>query len=165
MADLIDRIGRRVRSVDEQLANPPEPPAFGPDGTLALGRWESRGGGQGGRATAGRGEVDGIPVLVLRTTDGPGSGSWRTRLVLDPGRYRFEGRVRLQGAAGVAAAGLRASGYRFQQVLEPGADWQSARFRLVIDQPWSAVELVAEFGGDEGRAELDERSMRLVREE
>lgn len=165
VADLIDRIGRRIRSVDEQLANPPEPAAFGPDGTLPLGRWESRGGGQGGRATAGRGEADGIPVLILRTADGPGSGSWRTRLILDPGRYRFEGRVRLQATSGTAAAGLRVSGYRFQQVLEPGPDWQTAGFRLAVEQPWSDVELVAEFGGDDGRAEFDERSLRLVREE
>jgi hypothetical protein len=38
-------------------------------------------------------------LLHISARDGKAAGSWRTRVQLDPGRYRFEGEMRLRGVA------------------------------------------------------------------
>lgn len=168
--DLIRRVSARVESVREQLNRPQEFLKFGEDRVARLDRWRPMNIEENeGRVTFEQkpGEPPGLWVRLR----GEGSaGSWRTRVRLEEGSYRFEGRVRTRmagaGTGGEGAyAGFRMSGVRSEFTDAGKGEWVPLRFEFDCDGPASEVELVAEAVGVGGRVEVefDLTSLRLVR--
>jgi hypothetical protein len=112
---------------------------------------------------------DGRPVLKL-SASGPTIGSWRARLELPAGEYRFEGRVQTSGLSPLrdergAGAGLRISGdaERRGNELSGDAGWTKLGYDFEVEPPGGAVVLVCEMRAVAGAAEFDLASLAVVR--
>jgi hypothetical protein len=109
----------------------------------------------------------GNAVLHIATTTGC-TASWRTRVLLDPGRYRFEARLKTQGVVldpndPRAGAGLRVSRHRVGQKNSGDRDWTPAVFDLEVREDQSDVELVCELRAGQGDVWFDLKSLRISR--
>ncbi len=183
IAELVGRIAYRVRSTREQLTGGDRPEAgppieFDEKGVARPTGWKTR-------AHDGEAElefVDGEGVengkaLRIRGGVAPGefTASWRTRVSLAPGKYRFAGKVRTRGVKPVLpapeggegkaiGAALRISGRKTDRNLAGDNDWSRLEFDFGVegDQP-QAVVLVCELRAAEGTTWFDERSLEIVR--
>jgi hypothetical protein len=165
VAYLCERIVQRAQSVSEQLAEPHEPIPFDADGVAPLADWSpyvSR--RQADDWQFRQAEHDGRRVLQIANGGEPGAGSWRTRILMGPGRYRFEGRVMTSGVGASGGASLRTSWMGRQSATASEGAWAVLTCPLVIDDPLAEVELVCELQSGIAEAWFDEKSLRLVRE-
>lgn len=165
VANLCRRIVERAHSITQQLTPPAEPIQFNRQGSAQLSGWEET------IATRARGVIhfertvhDGRKVLLISALEGGGSGTWRTRVRLPAGNYRFEGRARTTGVGGSGGVCLRISGSREVSVMSTEDDWSPLRYALTVTQPIGDIELICELRATEGEAAFDEESLRLVRE-
>ncbi len=169
--ELKDRITARARSLAQQTttAQEPRPLRFSPSGAAALARWEPRKETEDARLD--RVEPAGGQPYLLGVAAGPGGrcvASWRTRVLLAAGRYRFEGRARAQGVKALAeasgtGAGLRVSGGARTNKLDGTAGWTALAHEFQVGAPTQEVELVAELRATAGKVEFDAGSLRLVK--
>lgn len=163
--DLCVRIAERARSVTEQLASPRLPVDFGGDGMVRLSGWRRHTTVRDGAPLRFEAvEREGVRVLRVATAGSGGTGSWRTRVYLEPGRYRFQGRARTEGAGREAGVCLRVSGARAHWLGGSDGEWMELRFGLEVEEALAEVDLVCEFGGTRGEGWFDEGSLRLIRE-
>lgn len=108
---------------------------------------------------------------MLLIAAGPGGrcvASWRNRVPLTAGRYRFEARVRTEGVQALreppgAGAGIRISGSSRTNGLEGTTGWTRIAHEFEVLTPMQEVELVAELRATAGRAFFEVNSLRLVR--
>jgi hypothetical protein len=113
-------------------------------------------------------DAAGKPSLWIAAT-GASAGSWRTTVVLPPGRYAFEGRARTAGVKPVPndaqgeGAGLRISGQSRTAKLVGDAPWTQMRFEFEVTEARSEAVLICELRATQGEAWFDEASLRLVR--
>ncbi len=166
VADLCARIGERTRSIAEQLAAPRQPFAFGENGTLRVTGWRTRLDQDNPRSPVRfqRGEVDGRQILRIRLSSGPGRASWRARVRLGPGNYRFEGEASVDGLEAGGGVCLRISGEPREYVAGRAEEWFTLQHQFRVDEDLAEVELVCDFEAAAGMATFDEHSLRLVRE-
>jgi hypothetical protein len=90
-------------------------------------------------------DTAGNPLLSISTGPAPSGGSWRTRVVLGEGRYRFEGRVRVSGVTSAqgdarAGAGLRVSRGIMPQKLTGTTEWTGFAYAFAVEGEPSDVE-------------------------
>jgi spore coat protein H len=162
VAGLRERIVARLQNLSEQLAGLKQPTKFDAKGVAKLDGWKSQ-------ADVGRPECTraGDILKIKQAGGGAGMASWRARAVLDPGKYRFEGKVRtveilpVNGAD--TGATLRISGAKIIPQLRGPSDWRPVSFTFEVPFASDQVELVCEFGCLVGEAWFDAGSMRLVR--
>ena len=165
MADLVRRIEERCRSITEQLSVRRSSVSFDANGVARLGSWASRTTtGRTGQFHFEQGESDGRKVLQIQLLEGGGIGSWRTRVVLEPGHYRFEGLVRTTGSGPRNGVCLRSSGNRVSLKRTTDDTWTPISYALSVDGPEAEVELICEMGGSSGEAAFDVASLQLIRE-
>lgn len=160
--DLMQRIVERCQSISEQLENPRGVVTFSDEGVASLTGWAPRISQRERRGVrfARTSPEEGL-VLRIEFARSAGVASWRTRALLEPGGYVFEGRARVQpGAEGGVA--LRISGARVEPAAAGDGEWVPLRFAWEVDEPMTDVELVCEFSGS-GWAEFDGGSLRLRR--
>jgi hypothetical protein len=96
------------------------------------------------------------------------SGSWRTRSVLPPGSYRFEGKARLKGVTvepgdARAGAGLRISKGAMPKKLNGTTAWTDFAYEFQVDDEPTEVEFICELKALRGEVQFDRGSLRLVR--
>ena len=137
---------------------------FDASGTARLTNWTARITSQGAAPKLDTVEEDGRQLLHIDVRNRGGTGSWRTRVCLPGGQYRFEGRARIRGAPAGAGISLRVSGQRVRPRVPAGTDWAPVSCPLRIEGIQAEVELVCEFTGSRGEAWFDADSLRLVRE-
>ena len=104
-------------------------------------------------------------VLHISATRGKAAGSWRSRIQLEPGRYRFEGEIRVKGVeAGSqgAGAGLRISGGRPKRELSGSTDWRPFAYEFQVGGNHE-VEFVCELRAVEGEVWFDAEKLQVVR--
>lgn len=107
-------------------------------------------------------------ALYIRAGHG-GAPSFRSRVALPVGRYRFEGRVRTANVQAIkspwgAGAGLRANGKPAREnQLDGTADWKALAYEFDVSLEWEEVELVCELRAKGGEAWFDLPSLRLVK--
>jgi hypothetical protein len=164
VVSLCERIGQRVRSVAEQLELPREPLLFDAEGIAIIPAWNDRMVSQGSAFTMDTVETDGRTCLRIAARNRGGTGSWRTRVRLESGRYRFEGRVRGDSRATGTRVRLRISGGRPESHSLSGSEWVSLSYPFSVEEMLAEVVLVCEFVGNRGEALFDLDSLRLVRE-
>lgn len=159
-------IQERHESMARQLAvafKPRDPQSLAP---LLLTGWSSR--VQEGRPEFGRGaEGSRHELLHVLASQGRAAGSWRTRLRLEPGRYRFEGDVRVQGVDSAdewAGARLRISGGRPLRKLSGSADWKTFTYEFQVGEDHD-IEFVCELRAVAGEAWFDAETLQVVRVE
>lgn len=167
---LRERIVERHEGIRDQLAPRGQGTlSFDEHGTAIPGNWEGR---------------DGNDRIQLNQTTDPNNkallhigatescrASWRTRVRLDPGRYRFEGRVRSRSVDAISddkgeGAGLRISGRDRAggNKLNGTSNWKTLVFPFEVNTPGVPVELVCELRANKGEVWFDTESLRLVRE-
>jgi spore coat protein H len=108
------------------------------------------------------------PVLQIRHGDSGGCiASWRARVALEAGRYRFRGRVKAEGLLPAdspnVGVSLRVSGLHppFQIVRDTG--WRLVEFDFEVLPPSDDIDLVCELSTVLGAAAFDLSSLELVR--
>jgi spore coat protein H len=111
----------------------------------------------------------GNTLLRISTKEGC-TASWRTTRMLDPGKYRFEARIKTRGVVFPendprAGAGLRISRHRVGQKNSGDKDWTPVSFEFQVPQDQSGVELVCELRANKGDVWFELKSLRLKREQ
>ena len=165
--DLCDRIAQRKLSLDDQLEEARGAILeFGSAEVAPLGGWSSV--TNFGAPMTGRAEsVDGKPVLRIAAR-GVSVASWRTRVLLEEGRYRFEGRMHTRNVAGDsrdswAGAGLRVYGKPSPRKTQGNSDWKEVACEFDVPEGMHGVELICELRAHQGEVWFDQDSLRLVR--
>jgi spore coat protein CotH len=165
---LCSRIVQRGRSLEQQLSLPSDTLSFDSSGMARLTSWKSKT-DYGNPAFEKKTDADGKSALHINMASGSGVGSWCTRVVLESGRYRLEGRARTQTVTPDpgdvrGGAGLRISGRpRFTQKLVGTADWTDIAFEFEIPEGVRETELRCELRAGKGEAWFQTESLRLVR--
>ncbi|HAM71728.1 MAG TPA: hypothetical protein DCM86_08810 [Verrucomicrobiales bacterium] len=155
----------------------PKPVVFPPENVARVQGWKSR--VDSGDARFSEGQEQGIPVLVVEAvpptepTAEPVQGmclaSYRVTVLLHPGRYAFEGRVRTDGVVSTGkstrglGAGLRISQHKRQNSLSGDAPWQEISYEFTVKEEEEEVELICDLRGSKGKAFFDRSSLLLRR--
>ncbi|HVY71193.1 MAG TPA: hypothetical protein VHH73_14775, partial [Verrucomicrobiae bacterium] len=106
-------------------------------------------------------------LLHISTGNNKCLGAWRAKASLEPGRYRFEGELRVEGVnPGIegAGAGLRISGRRHIQEISGTSEWRVFAYEFQTDEA-REVEFVCELRAIEGQAWFNTEKLRVVRVE
>jgi hypothetical protein len=167
-AEMRQRILARHRNVADQLARPESKrPQFAPDGSALLTDWYTK--KERGEGAHDQPRVEDRETLHLRVDKGETIISWRALVLLEEGRYTFEGRVRTAGIVALTnkvtlgnGAGMRISGLNRARSLtgdNPWTEWRQDFEAVAGDEK----ELVCEVRGSRGEAWFDRASLRLVR--
>ena len=96
------------------------------------------------------------------------AASWRSKLRLPVGRYRFEASARVENAAPLPfgknqGAGLRILGRASQSARLVGTtDWKKLGVDFEVLEPSKNVELVCEFRSSAGQVWFDKSMLRLT---
>jgi hypothetical protein len=104
-------------------------------------------------------------LLHISAARGRASGSWRTRLKLEPGRYRFEGEMKVQSVVGArngGGAGLRISGQRPRHELTGSTDWRPFAYEFQVGGDLE-IEFVCELRALSGEAWFDAEKLQVAR--
>jgi spore coat protein H len=184
-SDLLGRISRRARSLDDQVVDGfhflREPPRFDEKGVAPLPHWKPR--TRSGAPEFGLVELDGLDgrqaLWIAAGTEGACVASWRTRVLLGPGAYRIEGRVRTQNVNPFAAegggrvrpggAGIRISGREPREKLTGTRPWTPLQFDFIVGAeggdrvPEGVVEVVCELRAEGGESWFDADSLHIIR--
>jgi len=158
-------IEERGRSLARQLAEASKPRDPGLSKPFPLTGWSKR-------VQEGRLEFDGgqepathLNLLHIAASHGKAAGSWRTRLQLDPGRYRFEGPIRVRDVEPAnpgAGAGLRISGARPRREFSGSAEWRPFVYEFQVESQ-GEVEFICELRALAGEAWFDADKLQVVR--
>jgi hypothetical protein len=166
-AGLKQRIVRRAAELQSQLAVPALAVPEFKEASVGLTGWAGVDAPPDGRLDRSNptNGLAALHILAGRTT----SASWRTHVLLRPGHYRFEGRVRVLGVKPLPfgkaqGAGLRVSGRpRAVTSLTGDSTWESLTTEFQVTQNPEDVELVCELRASAGEAWFAEESLRLAR--
>jgi hypothetical protein len=160
------RVQRRAMSLEHQFTFPSSASQFDNAGFMAVTNWVQT--VEVGKAALTQ-EKDqaGRTLLHIRTEEN-GAASWRSRVRLERGQYRFQGKLKIQGIVLAsddprAGVGLRISRRKFPRKLSGDADWSSAAFDFEVQQDQSDVELVCELRAAQGDAWFDLKTLRVIR--
>jgi hypothetical protein len=178
VAEMCERIAERAESIRAQLEAPREALAFDASGVATFAKWQSR--VDFGKASLKETVEDGKRLLHV-AAEGSCVGVWIARVNLEPGQYRFVGRVKCQGVEPDpgdrrAGAGLRISGQRSVQKLTGNVEWSDFQFDFDpqtaapgfgfargIQEDIMELELVCELRARSGQAWFDVDSLRLIK--
>jgi spore coat protein CotH len=178
-ADFARRVVERGHSLQEQLSAPDQGPKFDPSGVVRVTEWTSR--ADFGKPVLNESFDAGKHLLHVGVASGSAVGVWFSKVRLEPGRYRLEGKVKTQGVSPDAGdrrggAGLRVSGRRFNEKLVGDTSWTDFHFDFEvqdgggdfgfmapISEGTPEVELICELRAAKGEAWFDRDSLRLSR--
>jgi hypothetical protein len=163
--ELANLVRERIRNIDQQISELGLPLEFDGKGIAKIARgWRTEGDGARLEET----EFDGKACLYVKADEST-TASWRQRVTLDPGRYRFEAELRTRGVAprkddSGEGAGIRISGTSRagRNAFEGDQTWRHVAYEF--ETPGGEVVLVAELRADAGEAWFDRSAMRLVRQ-
>jgi spore coat protein H len=165
-AQLKERIARRQISLTRQLSEPERALLVFTNGVGRLGAWEKADESAAARMERGT-APDHTPSLQIAARADSGA-SWRTRVLLERGRYRFDGVVKVAGVRPLhygkyQGAGLRVAGsVRDSGSLVGDSDWRPLSAEFVITGETQEVELLCELRASAGAAWFQVDSLRLV---
>lgn len=165
VASLCDRIQRRLQNIGEQLQAPSQPLSFDQSGTAAITNWNERTTSRHAVFRMEQLEQDGRSLLYLAPIGRDGTAAWRTRVLLEAGRYRLEGRAKLSENAGGSRVCLRVSGGSpMPSAVVASNGWVFLSYPFAVDAYLSETLLMCEFRGARGEAWFDLSTLRLIRE-
>lgn len=163
VTQLCRNIEERNRILDNQIAEPQKELAFDENGIAKVSGWKQRNAVTGSEYHLVKGP-DGKAYLQIIGDGASSSASWRTRVMLPAGQYRFEGMVRTKNAAqhgsGVV---LRVSGARQVSPIQADSKWEKCSFDFEIEEAIADVELICEVRPAIGEVWFDTSSLRIVK--
>ena len=164
---LKEKILARQLGLQRQLAEPPLEPLVFQDGVAHLDNWVPTDPPTEGKVERTQ-TPDGKDVLIIMTKSET-SASWKSTVLLDRGRYRFEGRAKVSGVKPLPqgihqGAGLRLVGRQRQSpdLVTPNA-WQTLSEEFEVESDHAEIQLLCELRAAAGEAWFDLGSLRLVR--
>jgi len=158
-------VAERYRNIGEQLAAPePEQLKFDASGFARISGWKTK--TETGNAVLERHSQSNRVDLFIDGNDGGCIASWRSRVVLNAGKYRFEGKARCAGidprtSSSGSGAGVRISGGKRTNKLEGSKDWTLLQYEFEVPSDGQEVEFVAELRANKGKVWFDRESLRL----
>jgi len=164
-----DRIVQRRANLKWQLSQPELAPLQFSGGVARPAEWVKVDEPQGGGMDRGK-SPDGRPALRIvagRAT----TASWRAKVLLPRGRYRFEGRGMVAGVKPLPfgqhqGAGLRVSGRtRSAGGLTGDSAWRPLSIEFRVQAPTEEVELICELRASAGQFWVELDSLRLAQAE
>ena len=167
---LKERIAQRLQNVTRQLQDIPLEPLQFHDGVANLGNWRPIDAPEGGVLVR-TNTIEGKHTLMIQA--GPvTAASWRSKVLLPKGRYRFDGMLRTASVRPLGfgknhGAALRAADFpapRDHRLLGTQG-WQKASASFEITNGEQEVDLMCELRASRGQAWFDLDSLRLVRTE
>jgi spore coat protein H len=163
---LKERLVQRQLSLKRQLSEPERVLLVFTNGIGCLGGWVKVDEPVSGQMDKGQ-APDHTPALriVARCES---SASWRTKVLLSRGRYRFEGQVKVSGVKPLPygkhqGAGLRITGGVRDSGLVGDSDWRALAAEFEVTEETQDVELVGELRASAGEAWFGLESLRLIR--
>ena len=163
---MCDRLVDRARNVREQFASLPKPLQYDAEGTAAITGWQPRQ-DSGSPTLQPLRESSHPEQLLIRAGSGPTVASWRARVKLGPGNYRFTGRVQTTDVVPVKSqqgegAGLRLSGQAQSETSRVSGTVKdhALRYEFRLDGE-REVEFIVELRASRGEARFDLGSLRL----
>ena len=165
VAQLCERIALRARSLEQQLGAPTKAIRFDKSGVARLSDWKPKT-DFGAPDFAEMAGPDRNVWFHISAPNGSSVGSWRTRVYLETGRYRVEGKIKTRGVVSDPGdprfgVGLRISNQRFAQKLSGTNEWTNVAYEFDIPEA-GEVELVCELRAAKGEAWFDASSLRLI---
>jgi hypothetical protein len=161
-----DRIVQRGAEIQRQLALPELKPLQFVSNVARPTNWRIE--NQPNLARVERANDDSRSVFhIVAPTNS--AASWRSKVILDGGRYRFEGIARSHGIVPLkddikgGGAGLRISQQSRTNVLLGDNVWSKLQFDFEAASPDDEVELVCELRADKGEVWFDIDSLRVIR--
>jgi hypothetical protein len=167
-AALKERIAARIAEIERQLQQPPlELLRFG-NNTAAPSSWQPVDIPEGGHLVQ-TNAPDGKRALMIRA--GPvTSASWRAKVLLPRGRYRFEGALKTDGVERLKFGRNHGAVIKVSTVpsarpepLLGSQPWKGLQVPFEVSERELEVELVCELRAGKGTAWFDKESLRLVR--
>jgi hypothetical protein len=161
------RIIERDQSLQQQLGLLPRPSQFGSNAVMALSGWVEKK-RTGDPVFRKKQTSDGKTCLYIGALNGEMTGSWRTRVRLGSGTYRFEGKLRtrdIEPGAGAASYGarLRISGGPPIHEVMGTSEWSTFSYPFRVPDDGAEVELVCELCAGRGEVMFDAATLQLVR--
>jgi spore coat protein H len=168
VADLKRRVAARVTNVSQQLSALGALAKFDAGGVSPVESLKWTTNIDAGTVIMAQTVEDKRPVLKIRHGDTTGCiASWRARVALEGGRYRFRGKVKAQGLMPLDSPNvgvvLRVSGIRAPFQIVRDTDWRMVEFDFDVLPPSDDVDLVCEFSTVMGEVWFDLASLQLVR--
>ncbi len=165
VAKFCERIAQRAEYVQNQLAMPSPEVRFDATGTVKLTGWKFKA-DFGKPGFAQNASIDGRTALRISAEQGSSVGSWRTKVLLESGRYRLEGKVKTQGVLvdpgdRRGGAGFRAGSRR--QTIAGTTDWTNLGLDFAVQDGLGEIELSCDLRAAKGQAWFETDSLRLVR--
>jgi hypothetical protein len=156
------RFPRRVLSIEHQLSFPSGASQFDNAGFMAVTNWVQT--VDAGKTILTQEQDQAGKTLLHIKTEENGAASWRSKVRLERGQYRFQGKLKIQGIVLAsddprAGVGLRISRRKFPEKLSGDADWSWAGFDFEVQQDQSDVELVCELRAEQGDAWFDLKTL------
>jgi spore coat protein H len=165
---LKQRFLERGRSLDRQFAAAVAKAIKFESNVATPGGWRMENEGGAARLEQ-KPDADGKPALRIEATART-TASWRTRLVLGGGRYRFEGLARTSEIVATKDERGEGAGLRISGSLQPrpnrltgSSPWQTLTYEFEVSPPGDEVELVCELRATRGQVWFDAKSLRLVK--
>ena len=163
--DLAHRITARAVWLQSELTRtPPVPIEFSGQPILVADRFESDNAGGGFAATTNLNS--GVYVLRLESKE-RSAPCWRAQVLLNPGRYRLEGRVKTVAAKGLpfgnrSGVALRVLGTGYESNwLSGDSDWQPLNVEFSVVGVPQVVRLAIEMRATSGEAFIERNSLQL----
>lgn len=168
-AEMRKRIVDRAKNIAEQLGKPePQPLKFDAGGIALLTGWLPR--KENGEPVLDELKLEDKPTLHIRAEKGDVVASWRTRVLLEEGKYRLQGLARTAQVTALTnvvergnGAGLRVSGDKRTQQIIGDAPWTQIEHEFEVMQGGDEKELVCELRARQGEVWFDAASLRLMR--
>ncbi|HEU0009311.1 MAG TPA: CotH kinase family protein [Verrucomicrobiae bacterium] len=165
--EMIRRIAARYQVVSNQLAAPePQPLRFDAAGVAQLTGWRPL--KRSGDAVLDLAQSEGRSVLHIKSAGEGAVASWRLRVSLPAGQFRFTGDARAERLVvdsndPAAGAGLRISGGKLAGKLTGDAAWTTLEHSFEAAYEGEEKELVCELRARQGEVWFDAQSLRLIR--
>ena len=168
--DMSNRVLARIAGLQKQVGTQPMKPLKpAADGSFKLTQWESQA-DSGEPQMSDKADRGGVKSLEINL-DKPNRvvASWRSRVLLNAGKYRFEGKVATKDVVPLKeptgeGAGLRISGSSRPNQLSGDSDWKKITFEFEVPAADTEVTLVCELRAEKGRAWFDLGSLQVVRQ-
>ena len=167
--EMRNRIVSRAKNIAMQLAAPePQPLVFDSRGSARLAGWQFR--KDRGEPAGDEVAMEGVPSLHLRAASGESIASWRAKVLLEEGRYRFQALARTVQVEPLTnkvelgnAVGIRISGDHRTNGLSGDISWTTLEHEFVVTPGGEEKELVCELRASKGDAWFDKRALLLLR--
>jgi spore coat protein CotH len=164
---LKERIRQRGESLEHQLVTAIQRATFDTSGVMRLtGGWRRQ--NTGGSAVFREEKQPGGAALLYISANGDTMASWRTTVTLEPGTYRFQGKIKTRNVRPLgdeqgSGAGLRISRGNMPPQLSGNYDWWNFAYPIKVVEAGFVVELVCELRASRGEAWFDTSTLAVVK--